>query len=313
MSIPSPFLTRTPELQSVLRAATLVAQTDVPVLVQGERGSGKAQLAYTIHQESPRRQAALVNVKCATLQGEMAESTLFGHLAGVGHEKAHGGLIGQAVGGTLFLDEVEALPLELQAKLLPLLEQGLATPVGSTQPHRVDVRLIISSHVDLARRVADGRFREDLFYRINMAPLTLLPLRDRPADIPLLVKQHLATAAQQFDQKTPRLARNAMQALKQYNWPGNMQALQNLCTQLAIYHGDRTVEVEDLPLQQGGEVVREDPFVLPHGGVDLANLERELIEQALSRCTGNKSKAARLLGLTRDTLLYRLKKYAIEA
>ncbi|MEG3638359.1 sigma-54 interaction domain-containing protein [Magnetococcus sp. PR-3] len=310
-------LTRTPEMESVMRAATLVAQTDVTVLITGESGTGKERIGHLVHAESRRNTGPWVPVNCAALQDNLAESELFGHVRGAftGATEAHQGRVRAASGGTLFLDEVGELTLPLQAKLLRLLENRECQVVGQAQPVQVDTRIVAATNVDLAQRVKDGRFREDLFYRLNIAPLTLPPLRNRPRDIPLLMDHFLVEAAARFERTPPRFTPKAMQQIQHHRWPGNIRELLNFCTRMVIYHGGEEVDLAELPpeLKDGEEIpAKGAPFDLPTQGVDLAAVERGLIKQALERSTGNKSKAARLLGLTRDTLLYRLKKHTLD-
>ncbi|ABK42626.1 sigma54 specific transcriptional regulator, Fis family [Magnetococcus marinus MC-1] len=310
-------LTRTPEMESVMRAATLVAQTNVTVLITGESGTGKERIGHLVHAESRRNKGPWVPVNCAALQDNLAESELFGHVRGAftGATDAHQGRVRASSGGTLFLDEVGELSLPLQAKLLRLLENSECQVVGQAQPVRVDIRIVAATNVDLAQRVREGLFREDLFYRLNIAPLTLPPLRDRPRDIPLLMDHFLLEAAARFERKPPRFTSKALQQIQNHRWPGNIRELLNFCTRMVIYHGGEEVDLPALPVELRGtvpEVASGSPFDLPSQGVDLTAVERGLIKQALERATGNKSKAARLLGLTRDTLLYRLKKHTLD-
>jgi DNA-binding NtrC family response regulator len=305
-----------PELLAVLRAARLVAMTDAPVLIQGESGTGKDLLAARLHRDSARRGAPLITVNCAALPEALAESLLYGHRKGAftGASADHDGYVVRASGGTLFLDEIGELPPAVQAKLLRFLESGECQPVGQTQAIRADVRVIAATNRDLAAEVAAGRFRQDLFYRLNVVPLALPPLRERREDIPALLDHHSAQVARRYGLDTPRFDRTAVQALRGYAWPGNVRELRNLCERLVILCGGRDIALDNLPLEirQPAAAAQRGGFQLPPDGVRLDEIEVNLIRQALAHTEGNRSRAARLLGLTRDTLLYRLKKYAIE-
>lgn len=306
-----------PELTAVLRAARLVAMTDAPVLIQGESGTGKELLATRVHRDSPRRDGPLVTVNCAALPEALAESLLYGHCKGAftGATADHIGHIPQAAGGTLFLDEVGELPLAIQAKLLRFLESGECQPVGHGTSVHVDVRIIAATNRDLAADVERGRFRQDLFYRLNVVPLCLPPLRARGEDIALLLHHHSTQLAQHHGLQAPRYSRGALRHLQGYDWPGNVRELRNLCERLVILCGGRDIQSENLPqeIRQPLPVKTQgNGFSLPPEGVRLDELEVTFIRQALQQTSGNRTHAARLLGLTRDTLLYRLKKYAIE-
>ena len=312
-----PLIGTSPELTAVLRAARLVAMTDVPVLVQGESGTGKELLAAALHRDSPRRNGPLITVNCAALPETLAESLLYGHRRGsfTGAHADQTGYVMQANGGTLFLDEVGELPLAIQAKLLRFLESGECQPVGQGAVVKADVRVIAATNRDLADEVTAGRFRQDLFYRLNVVPLTLPPLRERGEDITLLLQHHTAQTAQRYDLEAPRYHKRTLNYLQRYSWPGNVREVRNLCERMVILCSGREIHPENLPLeirQPRAHDASRAGFQLPPEGVRLDELEVSLIRQALAQTAGNQSRAARLLGLTRDTLLYRLKKYAIE-
>lgn len=302
-----------PELQSVLRAARLVASTEVTTLILGESGTGKELLARTVHDESPRADGPFVAVNCAALPEGLAESELFGHRRGAftGAVDTHDGRIAAAAGGTLFLDEVGELPPAVQAKLLRFLESGECQPLGATRPQSVDTRVVAATHRDLFEDVASGRFRADLYYRLQVIPLELPALRERPADIPPLLDHFLQALATHHDLPAPRLQADALRCLQDYPWPGNVRELRNACERLVILHAGRAIAARDLPreIHQAPVATRAHSFRLPAGGLHMDRLEADLIQQALERTNGNRSQAARLLGLTRDTLLYRIKKY----
>ncbi|VFM99810.1 MAG: regulatory protein, Fis family, partial [Candidatus Kentron sp. G] len=275
-------------------------------------------IAEHIHRKSRRARGPWICVNCAALAENLVESELFGHIKGAftGALADRIGRVRAARGGTLFLDEISELPLSAQPKLLRLLENGECQVVGQPSPGQVDVRIIAATNRDLAKMVREGRFRADLFYRLQVIPLALPPLRQRTGDIPLLTESFLDDFAKSKRLSAPRMSRAALSCLQRYPWPGNVRELRNLCKRLIILHSGKTVEIHDLPGEiragrgvssgEGGLV-----FALPEGGIDLVHLEQSLIRQALERASGNKSHAARLLGISRDTLLYRLKKFSI--
>ncbi len=305
-----------PAFQAVLRAAAITAVTDATTLIQGESGTGKELLARAIHVQSRRADGPFVTINCAALPENLAESELFGHRRGAftGATGDQRGRIQAAHGGTLFLDEVGELPLGIQAKLLRFLEGGEVQPIGQPQPERVDVRVVAATNRDLFAEVQAGRFREDLFYRLNVVPLHLPPLRERGRDLELLVQRLTARLAMAHRLDAPRYSLGAMEALQRYRWPGNVRELRNVCERMVILFPGRTIHPENLPaeIRHSQPSVQEGDFILPDSGVHLDSLERDLIRQALQRTHGNQSKAARLLGLSRGTLIYRMKKYAIE-
>lgn len=311
-------LGQSPEFRAVVRSAQIAAATDVTVLVLGESGTGKELLARAVHQESKRRDRPFVTINCAALPESLAESELFGHRKGAftGAVGDQPGRIRAADGGTLFLDEVGELPPSIQAKLLRFLESGEIQAVGESAVHRVDVRIITATHRDLYALVSEGRFREDLYYRLNVVPLELPSLSRRTGDIRLLLDRLTTTLGNQYDLQPPRYSGQTLVALEQYHWPGNVRELRNFCERMVVLFNGRTVEPGNLP-QEIRESTRgfgaTNLFTLPDEGIRLEELEQQMIRQALAKTAGNRSRAARLLGLTRDTLLYRLKKYAIEA
>ncbi|MEJ2344079.1 MAG: sigma-54 dependent transcriptional regulator [Gammaproteobacteria bacterium] len=306
-----------PELGAVVRAAQLAAVTDVMILILGESGTGKELLAEAVHRESRRGGGPFVPVNCATLPEALAESELFGHRRGAftGAVADKPGRVQAAAGGTLFLDEVGELPLCLQAKLLRFLESGECHTVGSARASRVNARVIAATNRDLHAEVRAGRFREDLYYRLNVVPLELPPLRERTGDVDLLLGSLTARLARQHNLDAPRYGLEAIERLQRYAWPGNVRELRNFCERMLVLFSGRVVRLENLPLEIRSPAAagQSNAFRLPDAGIHLGELEADMIRQALSKTRGNRSKAARLLGVSRDALLYRLKKYAIEA
>ncbi len=308
-------ITRSTLMETVLRSAQLIAQTDATVLITGESGTGKELAARAIHNISPRRDQAFVTVNCAALPETLAESLLFGHRKGAftGADTAQQGLIRSAEGGTLFLDEIGELPLAMQAKLLRFLESGEIIPIGDTRPTRVNVRILAATHRDLYAMAAEKRFREDLYYRLMVVPVELPPLRQRKEDIELLGQHFFDHFARQHGLPACTLGKSALKQLAQYPWPGNVRQLRNMCERLSILLAGQEIQAQNLPPEMQRPVATgHTGFTLPEGGIQLEQLERDLLFQALERTQNNKSHAARLLGISRDALNYRVKKYAWE-
>lgn len=308
---------RSPNFEALLRSARMVASTDVTVLLTGETGTGKEVLAHALQQHSPRADKSFITLNCAALPESLAESELFGHRKGAftGAVVNQLGRLQAADGGTLFLDEVDSLPLALQAKLLRFLESGEIQPVGDTRSERVDVRIIAATNCDLNEKIAKGEFRKDLYYRLNVVPLEIPPLRERGGDVHALLQHFMAQFAREHDIQPCQLGKTAMQALSAYAWPGNVRELRNLCERLSILLQGRIIEKDNLPLDIVGAAaapVHKPVFTLPDFGIQLDQLEIDLIKQALLRTRGNRSQSARLLGISRDTLLYRMQKHSIE-
>ncbi|MFO8156405.1 MAG: sigma-54 interaction domain-containing protein [Pseudomonadota bacterium] len=315
------FPSQSPAFHNLLRSASLVAASDVTLLLLGESGTGKGRLAETIHASSPRADGPLVTVNCGAIPEGLAESELFGHRRGAftGAVEDTSGRIGAAAGGTLFLDEVAELPLQAQTKLLRFLESGEVQALGDPRPHTADVRVIAATHRDLGTAVKAGEFRADLYYRLNIVPLEIPALRERRCDIPQLARGLLSDRAEQHGVEAPEFTRAAIDRLREYPWPGNVRELRNLCERSAILLPGCRIDVDNLPLRLGPLPTDEAPamvteggdFRLPDGGVKLESVEAQLIRQAMERSEGNRSRAARLLGISRHTLLYRLRKHAL--
>ncbi len=289
----------------VLETAALVAPTDAPVLILGPSGSGKDVIARLICRWSRRSEGPFVAANCAGLPETLIESELFGHVKGAftGAQTDRKGYFRAAQGGTLFLDEIGELPLHLQAKLLRVLENGEITPIGSDQPVRVDFRLIAATHRDLTEAVAEGRFREDLFYRLNVFELRVPPLQERREDI-LPLARHFA---EQFAGRPVRFSPQAAGALLAHPWPGNVRELRNAVQRACLLARGDVILPEHLPPQIRRTVAGcEDPQT---GRLDM--VERAAILATLEECGGNRTLAARKLGISRRTLLYKLR--AIQA
>ena len=305
---------RSPGIEAVIRTAQIAAATDVHILIEGETGTGKELLANEIQASSARAEEAFITVNCAALPLELVESLLFGHEQGAftgAHERREG-YVQRAHQGTLFLDEIGELPLAIQAKLLRFIEHGEIQRLGSGEIEIVDVRIIAATNRNLMKLVDSGEFRQDLFYRLNIVPMQLPPLRERKRDIPELVKHFLELAAERNQADIARLTQDAMDLLRKYNWPGNVRELRNICEHVSALMPGQSIAPKHLPLDLRTGKPRPGSrtgFELPEEGLNMESLEVDLIQQALEYANGNKSEAARLLGLSRDAFLYRLKKH----
>jgi two-component system response regulator AtoC len=297
-----------------------VAPTEVTVLITGESGTGKEVVAHAIHTLSPRYNQPFVPVNCAAIPQDLLESEMFGHERGAftGAAGSRHGLLTTADRGTIFLDEIGEMQMGLQAKLLRVIEDGVVRPVGSDRTTRVNVRVIAASNVDLANAVAKGRFREDLFYRLQVVPIVIAPLRERRSDIPLLTEHFLDRVRDRTPGRELTISREAMVALWSYDWPGNVRELENMIERLAILCEGSTIDMGILPENLAVGARPAAPTVnLKDGGVNLNNLVRELegrlINDALKQTGGNKQAAARLLGLKRTTFSAKLRRCGVIA
>lgn len=307
-------LGRSPAMEAVIRTAQIAAATDVHILIEGETGTGKELLAQEIQASSTRAGEAFIVVNCAALPLELVESLLFGHERGAftGAHDNKQGYVQKAHKGTLLLDEIGELPLAIQAKLLRFIEHGESQRLGSSEIERVDVRIIAATNRNLMQMVDSGSFRQDLFYRLHIVPLQLPPLRERMRDITELAEHFLQQAAVRNQSRPSKLTSAALELLKKHDWPGNIRELRNLCEHVAALLPGENIAPEHLPLNLDRRQLKTDNatrFELPRQGVNMEALEIDLIQQALDYANGNKSKAARLLGLSRDAFMYRLKKH----
>jgi DNA-binding NtrC family response regulator len=299
-----------------------VAATDATVLITGESGSGKEVVAHAIHSLSARTRRNFVPVNCAAIPHELLESEMFGHERGAftGAAAPRHGLFATADGGTIFLDEIGEMPLQLQAKLLRVLEDGIVRPVGSDRSAKIDARVIAASNNDLVAAVKRNAFREDLFYRLQVVPIAIPPLRERRSDIPLLIEYFLDRMRRRLPGRDWTVTREAMVNLWSYDWPGNVRELVNMVERLVIMCEDSTIDIALLPpnLVNGGRMAEARiPVTLGENGVNLNLLVRELegrmINQALTQTGGNKQAAAKLLGLKRTTFAAKLRRCGVIA
>ncbi len=297
-----------------------VAPTEATVLITGESGTGKEVVAHAIHTLSPRSHQPFMPVNCAAIPHDLLESEMFGHERGAftGAAGSRLGLLTTADRGTIFLDEIGAMPYGLQAKLLRVLEDGVVRPVGADRATRVNVRVIAASNIDLAEAVSKGAFREDLFYRLQVVPIVIVPVRDRRSDIPLLTQHFLERIRDRPAGREIAISREAMVALWSYDWPGNVREIENMVERLAILCEDSTIDASILPenLVAGARPATAPIAVkLSDGRVNLNDLVRELegrlINDALKQTGGNKQAAARLLGLKRTTFSAKLRRCGV--
>ena len=334
-----PLIGRSPAMQDVYRTIARVVSTDLTVLVFGESGTGKELVAQAIHELGPRRDHPFVALNMAAIPRELIEAELFGHERGAftGAQARAAGKFEQASGGTLFLDEIGDMPMEAQTRLLRVLQSGEFTSVGGARTIRADVRIIAATNKDLSSMVAQNRFREDLFYRLNVVPITLPALRERREDVALLARHFLDKAVEQGLPRK-RLADSALGLLSSYSWPGNVRELENLMRRIAVLGRDDVIAEDEIRSMfgEGADIAREsrparglgdavrhrlneiaacDPVALKNGTLYdtlLAEVELPLIEAVLERTNGNQLRAARMLGINRNTLRKKLDLLGIE-
>lgn len=289
------FIQKSPAMASLVDSARLLAALDVPVFITGETGVGKSLLANTLVSASARAAQPYITVNCAALDGATALEQLFGD---EGYALA-------ANGGTLLLDEVSELPLSIQAALLRFVEQGEVQTPGSAKLQKLDVRILAATNADMLELIRLGRFRQDLYQRLNVVPVHVPSLRERDDDLSELLRVMSAQTAQTMNmEKAISFSASALSILRRYSWPGNVRELNNLCTRLSALLPAQLIEATNLP-QELLQSAKRGRF----GAMDLVSKEVALIRDALEEASGNKSRAARLLGISRDTLNYRLKKY----
>jgi len=300
-----------PQMRELFDRVRRIAPSRATVLILGESGTGKELIARAIHQNSPRARRPFIPLNCASLPETLLESELFGYEKGAftGAAGRKPGRFELADGGTLFLDEIGDIPLSMQVALLRVLETREFMRVGGSEPVRVDVRLIAATNKNLEQAVAEGAFREDLYYRLKVVSLRIPPLRERTSDIPLLVKSFLAEFAEDYGRPVPRISSEAMERLTSYRWPGNVRELRNTIETVFLLHegdeiglGDLPPHIGDFPPEKAGQ------WVLPISPEScLEDVEKEFIRHIVALCGGNKTKAAKRLGISRRTLQRKLK------
>lgn len=323
-------------MQQLFRTLGRVAASDLTVLITGESGSGKEVVARALHQRSRRANKPFVAINTAAIPTELLESELFGHEKGAftGADRKRKGKFELAEGGTLFLDEIGDMPASLQAKLLRVLEEGSIQPVGGDRPRKVNVRLVAATHQNLSTKISRGEFREDLYYRLNVIPVHVPPLRERPDDIPELAEYLLDQAARELGIQAPILLQDAIDLLKRHDWRGNVRELKNVMRRLAVLTPGASITLSDVALALGsrdnveqGEETLSDAvsrctrhYLTRLGYAKATNLHQHLLEQVeppllilvMERCQGNQIKAAEMLGLNRNTVRKLLRKYHID-
>jgi DNA-binding NtrC family response regulator len=306
-------------LRSVLDLVAKVAETDSTVLITGESGTGKELIARALHYNRRRAERRLVTVNCGAIPEELLESELFGHVKGAftSAVSQREGRFALADGGTIFLDEIGDMSPNLQVKLLRVLQDRTFEPVGSSKSMTVDVRVVAATNQNLETAIRTGRFREDLYYRLNVIPIEVPPLRQRRDDIPLLAQHFLDVMHQERGTRVDSISDEGMALLCRYDWPGNVRELENLIERLSVLRGEGEIGPEDLPaVMRGRPVTAASAPAIPEDGLDFREVvdrfESELIRQALQQTQGNKNRAAQLLGLNRTTLLEKIKKKGLE-
>lgn len=310
---------RSPALREVKSLVKRIAATRTTVLITGESGTGKERVARAIHESSDRKDGPFVVVNCGALPESLMESELFGHEKGAftGAQTRHLGIFREADGGTVLLDEVGELPTSLQVKLLRVLQEKSVRPVGAAQEISVDVRVLAATNRDVEADVAIGRFRSDLYYRLNVIRIGLPPLRERREDIPALVERFVVRFAREMGKDVVALTPDALRALQTYPFPGNVRELENLIERAIALAGGRAIGLGDLPPEVSGLIGSPTPALLelPAEGAALDQLldevERRLLLQALDRSGGVRKRAAELLGVTFRSMRYRLKKHGL--
>ena len=302
------------KMQEVFDAARRVAPTRATVLLGGESGTGKGLLARAIHHHSPRRDAPFTKISCSTIPENLMESELFGYEKGAftGATQSHQGKFEQADGGTVFLDEIGDVPPAVQVKLLRVLQEREFERLGGSKTIHVDVRIIAATNQDLRAALEQGTFREDLYYRLNVVPISLPPLRERKEDIPYLLDHILTKFAGETGNRMQVISQAAMEKLMAYHWPGNVRELENIIEHNMVLARSETVEADDIRLDHATASSQSEAAAFLPQGMTLEQYEQELIREALRRAGDNKSQAARLLGMTRNALRYRLSQMGVE-
>lgn len=304
---------RSEAMQQVFRRVQKIAPTKATVLLYGESGTGKELAARALHKLSERQDAAFVALNCAALPETLFEAELFGAEKGAytGADKLKIGRIEAAAGGTLFLDEIGELPLSLQAKLLRVLQEGTYQRLGNPRELTADVRIVAATNRDLQQEVDAGRFRADLFYRLNVVPIRLPALRERREDIPLLVQHFVQQACRRHGLPALSISQDAMKRLCSQHWTGNVRELAHTMERLVLLAETTQLSIADLDAEPSAPANKSNRFVLPDEGLNWEQHERECLQQALQRCQYNRTQAARLLGLPYKAFLYRLEKYQL--
>ncbi|MGJ8726066.1 MAG: sigma-54-dependent transcriptional regulator [Roseibacillus sp.] len=309
-----PMVAESQVMEEVVRQAEKIAPLDSTVLLTGESGVGKGVLARLIHSNSLRHEKPFITVSCPALPRELLESELFGHEKGAftGALKRRIGKIEAAKGGTLFLDEIGDLPMDLQPKLLNVLQDREFQRVGGEEILQADVRIIAATNIDFEQKIADGEFREDLYYRLSVIPIEIPPLRERIDGISHLTEALLGKIAGRQNRKKLTISAEALQILREYDWPGNVRQLENILERSAAFCDDGRIEAKDLPREVRRQSQEDsDLNISGLGGISLAQLEKEALTQTLRLCNGNKAETARRLGITEKSVYNKLKRHGL--
>ncbi len=308
-------LAQSRRMRSILEIAAQVARRDSTVLLTGESGTGKELLAKAIHQTSLRANKPFVTVNCGALPENLAESELFGHRKGsfTGAIADRAGKFESANEGTIFLDEVGELSLPLQVKLLRVIQEREIDKVGNAHSIKVNVRILAATNRNLKNLVEDGQFREDLYYRLSVVTIDVPPLRDRQEDIPLLAQHFVKQFSDRYAIPGLSITEEALEKLGQYNWPGNVRELQNVIERVSVLARSNKISIDELPheVRSSASRIASISLKLPEEGIDLEQIEKEILLQALEKHSWNQSQAARYLNISRKTLIYRMEKFAL--
>ena len=308
-------LAQSRRMRSILEIAAQVARRDSTVLLTGESGTGKELLAKAIHQTSLRANKPFVTVNCGALPENLAESELFGHRKGsfTGAIADRAGKFESANEGTIFLDEVGELSLPLQVKLLRVIQEREIDKVGNAHSIKVNVRILAATNRNLKNLVEDGQFREDLYYRLSVVTIDVPPLRERQEDIPLLAQHFVKQFSDRYAIPGLSITEEALEKLGQYNWPGNVRELQNVIERVSVLAKSNKIGVDELPpeVRSSASRIASISLKLPEEGIDLEQIEKEILLQALEKHSWNQSQAARYLNISRKTLIYRMEKFAL--
>ncbi len=304
------------KMLQVFDLVTRVSKTNVTVLIEGESGTGKELIAKGIHFSGTRKNSPFIAINCAAIPETLIEAELFGYKKGaftgaVGESK---GKFEEANGGTLFLDEISAMPLQSQTRLLRVLQEQEVTRLGENNPRKVDVRIIAATNETLPELIKENTFREDLYYRLAVVPITIPPLRERREDIPILTEHFLTRSASKHGIKPPKIGRDVVKIFFDYAWMGNVRELENLVERMVVLSNGDTLTVEDLPVNVKKPLPANGKlwFSLPADPINLDDVECEIIRASLTRYNGNQSQTSKYLGITRSALIYRMQKYGLE-
>ena len=299
------------EMEEIFHLINVVSSSDAPVFIQGESGTGKELIAESIHENSNRDKKPFLKINCSAIPETLVESTYFGHEKGAftNAVKQHKGLFEEANGGTLLLDEISETPLTMQAKLLRVLQEGTITRVGSTKEIKVDVRVIATSNKNVLEVIRDGDFREDLFYRLNVFPIKVPPLRKRAGDTPILVEHFLSKFQNKYGFEKKSIHSDVIQSVSGHHWPGNVRQLENLVERAILFSGEEKVlTMNHFKLESEHEII-EDKNHLDLTPMTIAEVEKQLIFSTLKRTSDNRTQAADILGISVRTLRNKLHQY----